>query len=136
MISIARYQRVQGSTFQKDIATDQNISVKYLDHIIKSLKVARLIRNAGGKKSGYVLTKDPQFITMYDIFNAFEPGIHVIDCLDEYQYCDRSQRCAAQCFWKELNEHVITHFKNTSLADMMQKQDAIEDQPNSLITLD
>lgn len=36
--------------FQKDISENQKISIKYLDHIIHSLKIAGLIINIKGKK--------------------------------------------------------------------------------------
>ncbi len=40
-------------TLQKEIAENQEVSVKYLDHIIADLKAAGLVVNVGGKKSGY-----------------------------------------------------------------------------------
>ncbi|NLB92194.1 MAG: Rrf2 family transcriptional regulator, partial [Bacteroidales bacterium] len=56
MLEIASHPAEQG-VFQKDIAENQEISIKYLDHIIRDLKVAGLLVNAKGKKSGYVLTR-------------------------------------------------------------------------------
>ena len=70
MLEIAM-NKEQDGVFQKDIAKNQNISIKYLDHIIHSLKASRLIVNVRGKKSGYTLTREPSEITMFDIHNAF-----------------------------------------------------------------
>jgi len=43
--------------YQKEIAKNQEISYKYLDQIMNSLKVSGLITKAAGRKSGYVLTR-------------------------------------------------------------------------------
>ena len=58
---------------QKDISEIQEIPLKYLDSIISGLKNAGLIVNYSGKSSGYVITKQPAEISVYDIYRAFEP---------------------------------------------------------------
>ena len=103
---------------QKDIAKNQEISVKYLDHIIHQLKAARLIVNARGKKSGYVLTRPASQITIYDIHNAFEPGICVVDCLLEGVNCDREEICTARGFYSELNKKIIAYLKEVTIEDL------------------
>jgi Rrf2 family protein len=120
MIEIALVQDRTG-VFQKDIAENEDISLKYLDQIILALKIARLITNVRGKKSGYTLTRDPSQITMYDIHNAFEPGICVIDCIDCNMICEREDICAARGFWLELNKQVVDHFKSVTLKDLVEK---------------
>lgn len=104
---------------QKDIAKKQKLSVKYLDHIVKDLKVAGLIRNKKGKKSGYVLTKAIDQITIYEIHNAFEKGICVIDCVSLENNCNKDGRCRAQVFWKGLNDVILDYFQKTTVKDLM-----------------
>lgn len=106
---------------QKDIAVNQDISVKYLDYIIHALKVAGLINNAKGKKSGYVLTRDPITITMYDIHKAFEPGICVVDCLTPDMNCLRGSKCSVRFFWAGLNSVIIDYLKKTTLTDLVKE---------------
>ena len=121
MIEIALNASGQG-VYQKQIAENQDISVKYLDHIIYALKAAGLITNSKGKKSGYILTRLPSEITMYDIHNAFEPGINVIDCLSSNIRCNREDRCASRKFWNKLNTQVIGYFKTVTLDDLVNEQ--------------
>lgn len=118
MIEIASDRTGKG-VLQKDIAVSQDISVKYLDHIISALKAAGLINTVKGKKSGYILTRKPDEITIFDIHNAFENGICVIDCVSLNTTCEKDGRCQSQVFWKGLNEVVLQYFKGTTLADMM-----------------
>jgi Rrf2 family protein len=107
--------------FQKDIARKQDISNKYLDHIIHALKTSHLISNVKGKKSGYVLTRKPSEITLYDIHNAFEPGICIIECLSGNYECKRQADCLSFGFWKNLNDLIVEYFKSVTVEDLIKK---------------
>lgn len=130
MIEIARHSPREG-IFQKDISDNQDISNKYLDHIIHGLKVAGLISNLRGRKSGYVLTRPADQITAYDIHNAFEPGICVIDCLSNIYQCDRSNKCEALGFWSELNRQITEYFKSVTLQDLIENKAVLKDVKSS-----
>ncbi len=113
--------------YQKEISQNQDISYKYLDQIINALKVAGLVTKAGGRKSGYVLTREPSEITVYDIHNAFEPGICVIDCLSINFSCEREKFCSLRGFWGRLNNQIIEYFKSTTIKDLMEEQVRLDD---------
>ncbi|MBP1669162.1 MAG: Rrf2 family transcriptional regulator [Bacteroidetes bacterium] len=108
--------------FQKDIARNQDISNKYLDHIIHALKASRLISNVKGKKSGYRLTRKPSEISLFDIHNAFEPGICIIDCLSGNFECTRQKDCQAVGFWKNLNDQIVHYFKSVTIDDLIKEK--------------
>lgn len=129
-MEIAMYSSGHG-IYQKQIAENQEISVKYLDHIIHALKASGLITNVKGRKSGYILTRSPSKITMLDIHNAFEPGICVIECLSPNIGCTRETRCAAKGFWGKLNNKIIDYFKTVTLEDMIDDQSCLDDVINS-----
>ncbi len=120
MLEIALHTE-EGGVFQKDIAINQDISIKYLDYIIHALKAEGLIANAGGKKSGYVLARDASEITMYDIHNAFESGICIVDCLSSDLSCKRDKKCAVRKFWVGLNGLIIDYLNNTTLEDLVNQ---------------
>lgn len=117
----------ENGIYQKEIAHNQDISYKYLDQIINALKVAGLVTKAAGRKSGYVLTRNPTEITVYDIHNAFEPGICVIDCIEMNFSCDREKFCSLKGFWGQLNNQIIEYFKSTTIKDLMEKQIKLDD---------
>lgn len=119
MIEIAKCAP-EGGVFQKDIAATQSLSIKYLDHIIQDLKTARLISTVRGKKSGYILMRKPEDITVFDIHRAFEPGISIVDCTSENYVCDRREECQSYGFWSQLNKIVTDYFKSVTLDDLVQ----------------
>ena len=125
MLEIAMNNSNKG-IFQKDIAKNQEISNKYLDHIIQALKTSNLISNSKGKKSGYILTRKPSEITILDIHNAFESGICLVECLSGNYHCDREIGCLTKGFWGNLNNLILDYFRSITLDDLKNKKISLE----------
>ena len=121
MIELAMLEGDKG-ILQKDISKKQNISMKYLDHIVAHLKAAGLINNVTGKKSGYKLTRKADKISVYDIYRAFDHNLSIIDCLSEEGLCRRDMMCAARNFWDKLNVSIINYMESVMLSDLSEKQ--------------
>ncbi len=121
MIELAMLDGDKG-ILQKDISKNQNISMKYLDHIVSHLKAAGLIINVAGKKSGYRLARDADRISVYDIYRAFDNDLSIIDCLLEEGLCRRDKMCAAREFWDKLNEKIIHYMDSVMLSDLSDRQ--------------
>lgn len=85
MIEVASISDI--GILQKNISKNQEISEKYLDHIVSSLKVAGLLKNVKGKKSGYKLSKKAEEIKVYDIFLAFESNLLGPNCIESDNAC-------------------------------------------------
>jgi len=118
---------------QKDIAEHQNLSEKYLDPIIGALKAHGLTMNAGGKKSGYLLARPKQEITVYDVYRAFEPELSIIHCVNKPITCFISQICVASEYWMDLNVVITEHMKSVTLDTIVKKHIKIKkriDQTN------
>ena len=58
MIDIARYSSLETLVTIKDISKRENISIKYLEHIISSMIHAGLLVSLRGNNGGYRLSKD------------------------------------------------------------------------------
>jgi Rrf2 family protein len=114
----------ESGVFQKDISERQKISIKYLDNIIASLKASGLIINTRGKKSGYKLTRKPAEIKILDIYNAFESGVVLVDCLSDKHICELSPRCGVKDFWNGLNNLIINYLESYSLEDLVKEHKA------------
>lgn len=118
MIEIADYRNTDG-VLQKDIAESQKISVKYMDYIISALKLKGLIRNVGGRGSGYVLTRPAADITMLDIYTAFEQVL-VVQCVSNDSYCERSSNCCkANLYWKQFHRQFSEMLESRSLEQIL-----------------
>ena len=116
LIEIARAQK-DGGIYQKDIADHQKLSFKYLDQIIATLKASGLIRKNGRK--GYILTRDCDLITIYDVYNAFEPDVEIVECINPSANCEEKKNCKSRIFWTELNTLIADKMKSVTIHDLI-----------------
>jgi Rrf2 family protein len=62
----------------KEIAALQNIPVRYLEQLLRTLRCGGLIKSIRGTKGGYVLAREPQKITILDAYRCIE-GLDAVD---------------------------------------------------------
>lgn len=108
--------------FQKDIAINQKLSNRYLDQIISRLKTAGLIKKYHGRRSGYILTRPPEKISVLDILKAFMHDIEIVDCIEQEYICEKTETCVAGKFWGELNEIIKEYLQSHTLKELSDKQ--------------
>lgn len=118
MIEIAKHREDEG-VLQKDIAVNQEISLKYLDYIVSSLKVSGLIVGFKGKGSGYVLTRKASEITVYDVYRSFEPELAIVDCSCETFSCKKTNECPTRDYWFQLNKNIKNEMMQATLAEIV-----------------
>lgn len=124
MVEIALDEEQKGM-LQKQISVRQKISLRYLDHIIRGLKTAGLIRNKGGRKSGYVLERPASEITTLDIMNAFQDDVRVVDCTNPTYECELKVTCCANPFWTGLNDQIKNYLEGITLQSLANNQKKI-----------
>jgi Rrf2 family transcriptional regulator, cysteine metabolism repressor len=103
------------------IARNQDLSKKYLETLLNTLKNNGLVRSIRGKGGGYKLNKDPKTITIKDIYIAIEGRYSVVECVDDYENCGRSDVCATRELWNEVSEAVLLIISGYTLSDLVDK---------------
>lgn len=120
-MDIARHQS-GGAVTLNDISKRQRISVKYLWQVINPLKTANMLRVTRGAKGGFVLAKDPEEITLYEIVSNLEGELSLVDCLTgKGASCDMVESCIARTVWQEVNQVIETALKGITLAEILKR---------------
>ena len=70
LIDIVAYSRFGVPVKAIDIAKRQHLSLSRTEILLSTLRSACLIRSAKGRRGGYFLAKDPQSMTIQDVFFA------------------------------------------------------------------
>ncbi len=125
MMDIALHSN-SGSCMLKDISQRQDVSAKYLDHILSSLRKAGLIKNIRGKYGGYSLTRPSAEITMKDIIGAVEGSIAPVECVDSSSACDKTGICSARDLWVRVKEAIEDVLESTTLANLVESRNKKE----------
>ena len=111
-----------GPMLLKDIAKKEDISEGYLEHLIPSLKSARLIISTRGAHGGYSLTKPPYEITLKEVVEALEGPLSPVECIEAPSVCQRAQFCVTRDIWKELGDRISQTLNSITLGDMVKMQ--------------
>ena len=110
-----------GPVLLKDIAKRQEISLKYLDRILASLKAGGLVKTARGSKGGYALNRPPSKITLRHIAQALEGPLELVECIHNKNYCHRINACVMNDIWRELNKTMEAVLERQTLEDLVNR---------------
>lgn len=105
------------------ISLAENISQKFLESILLSLKKTGFLGSKKGKGGGYYLLKDPKDIPMTTVMRVLEGPIAMVPCvsLNFYEKCDDcpdENTCAVNKIMLEVRDSTLEIFKNTTLHDL------------------
>jgi Rrf2 family protein len=121
MLNLAKhYKTDQKPVILKDIADDEDVSIRYLEQIIIPLKLSKLVKSVRGAGGGYVLAKSPSEIKLYDILQALEGPICLVDCIDDGDYCDRVPFCTPIEIWREATYVLRDYFQKKTLQNLIK----------------
>lgn len=111
-----------GPILLKDIAERQEISEKYLGHLIAPLKAAGLINSTRGAHGGYMLAKSPTEITMREVIQALEGSLSLSECIHAPAVCRRVKSCVTRDILGEVSEKMVEVLEASTLQDMINRQ--------------
>ena len=107
----------------KEMATRQEISVKYTEQIISVLNKAGYVRSTRGPQGGYSLRKAPEEYTVGDILRLTEGSLAPVACVEEEGSCEREVDCVTVEVWKRLNQAISDVVDHITLADLVALQE-------------
>ena len=106
----------------KDISRRQEISVKYLEQIVRQLSIRGYLKSLRGPKGGYQLSRDPKDYTIYEILKITEGSLQPVACLDdEVNQCDRYHECPTIEIWEGLGQVIEEYLSAITLEDIVNK---------------
>lgn len=105
----------------KDVASRQELSLKYIERIMPLLTKGNLVQGVHGKGGGYRLSKAPQDCTVGEVLRLAEGDLAPVACLEcGAQPCGRAAECRTLPMWNRFYEMLNAYFDGITLADLMQ----------------
>jgi Rrf2 family protein len=105
------------------ISKSENISHKFLESILLTLRKSGFLGSKKGKGGGYYLLKEPRDILMTDIIRVLEGPIAMVPCvsLNYYEKCDDcpdEDACSVHKLMIQVRDNTLQVLKNNTLADL------------------
>ncbi|HMC01632.1 MAG TPA: Rrf2 family transcriptional regulator [Flavobacteriaceae bacterium] len=106
------------------ISKEENISQKFLESILLTLRKNGFLGSKKGKGGGYYLLKNPEDIKMAPVMRILEGPIAMVPCVSLNFYetcadCPDENACAVHNLMIEVRDSTLNIFNNKSLADLI-----------------
>jgi len=117
LLDLAMHQS-KGMVQMGDISARQNISLKYLEQLIRPFKNAGFVTSKRGPKGGHILAKKPEEITLAQIIRIFEKENAPEEEPDDTSSYSEHQDKLIREAWNEAIEAFYHRLEKVSLADL------------------
>ncbi|MEK6795424.1 MAG: Rrf2 family transcriptional regulator [Spirochaetota bacterium] len=120
----------KGPTSLSKIANEQQISVKYLENIMRIFISHGVVATTKGAHGGFTLTKNPRTVRMGDVITLAEGVVLPIHCMEDSDLCPRRGTCPAKYMWRDLQNGIIDSLnRNTLYSLAQQKKKLAQEKP-------
>ena len=126
MVDLAR-NRDQGPIRIGEISKRQDISVKYLEQLIRPLKKAKLVTSVRGPKGGHLLAEKPENITLGQVVRLFEGQSDLVKCVSSPEKCAISDDCQVRLAWRDATKVLYEKLDSTNISDLLDANYPVED---------
>jgi Rrf2 family protein len=113
----------------KEISQREQISPKFLEQILLTLKNAGLLHSKMGVGGGYYLARSAKETTLGQIFRVLDGPVAPIKCVSQMAYepcgCPDEETCGLRLAMGDVRNAIADILDNTSLADVTKRQGAV-----------
>lgn len=131
LLELALHQG-EGPVPLKDIAQRQQISLRYLEHLITPLIAGGIVLSTRGPRGGVSLAKPPEAVRLSEIIQLLEGSIAPVECVNNPGICVRSKLCVTRDIWSELKKVMNGVLESITLQDLVERQKRKE-QPEGVM---
>jgi Rrf2 family protein len=101
----------------REMATRFKASEAHLAKVLQRLGKVGLVHSTRGPKGGFTLAKDPDQVTLLEVYEAIEGPLEVTACLFDPPVCN-GDVCILGGLAFSVNKQVRDHLANTRLSDL------------------
>ena len=130
LLDLARHQG-NNPVQLKDIASRQNISLHYLEHIIAPLVGAGIVQSTRGAHGGLRLTRNPEELRLSEVVQLLEGAITPVDCTSNPKSCTNSDLCATRDVWSKVEKAIDETLNSITFQDLVERQQQKEQAKKS-----
>ena len=113
----------QGAISVGKISSNQKISVKYLEQILRTLRQEGIVKSVRGPKGGHLLAKDPEKIYLGQIVRLFEGQTDLVNCVSSPENCAMAAECLVRDAWQDATSILYKKLDNISIASVIKNSD-------------
>ena len=109
-----------------DVSRRQNISLKYLEQLIRKLKLAGLVKSHRGPFGGHMLNKPAEEITGGEIVRTLEESTSITDCAERDEklcgVCNKAGDCLSRWVWIEASNAMFARLDEITIGGLISSK--------------
>ncbi|WP_448269477.1 RrF2 family transcriptional regulator [Nostoc sp. DSM 114159] len=106
----------------RQIAAQQNIPDRYLEQLLATLRRGGIVKSQRGSKGGYLLTREPRKIILFEILECLE-GLEA-RAGEENVNSKSIDSSVIEEIWQEASRAANSVFQKYTLHDLCEKRDS------------
>lgn len=121
-LRIIRNLNPETVTAVSEIVEREHMTLAMGYKVSRKLEKAGLIQSVRGRKGGYLLEREPEEITILDVYRSIEPELLLVDCMDEEYNCPNNTEkrpCRMHEQLCRLQRQLIRDLTDISIADVI-----------------
>lgn len=105
----------------RELGEQLSISPKYLEQILRRLKAAGLVTAVRGKEGGFVLARQPESITLRELYENLVGTAALVECVDRPESCSIRDTCPTWETWLELKTAIDGVLERTTVQELVER---------------
>jgi len=103
-----------------ELSARSGLALPTVAKVLKILARAGLARSVRGAHGGYVLTDQPEFLSVARVIDAMEGPIALTDCAIGEAHCQQAASCGIRGHWSVINQALRAALDAVTLADLLR----------------
>lgn len=100
------------------ISKDYNLPQNFVARLANSLKRSGILKSKEGFRGGYLLAREPEEITLFEILDALEGPLSPYVCCSEGS-CRLNSACPSKGSWADIRQDLTASLKRKTLKDLL-----------------
>ncbi len=119
LIQVVRCQGDRNPVTIRRISEGEGLSMAYVGKLLFQLQKAGLVQGTRGVQGGYKIAKDPQVLTVGEIFRALNSLDEVCDkYTGDFESCVHAGTCGIKPMWDKLAQQMYGFLDKITLAEV------------------
>ena len=119
-----------GPIAARELAEAERLPADYVEQILLRLRRGDVVKSVRGAKGGYLLSREPAEITVFDVMTAADRHTFEINCDHrpvESHRCAPDADCSIRPVWLALRDRIDGFLRAVSVADLMLDEATVQE---------
>jgi Rrf2 family protein len=106
----------------QEISESEKIPSVYLRKVLGELRRHRLLHSVKGIHGGYELAREPEKITLWEVYGILDPDPYFDQCILGHSICEDCSPCILHEEWKLLREEFVKLLQSKTIAQIAGRE--------------